>query len=222
MKGLLVKDLQILRQSSRIIYMLAIIFLFWGFASEDSTFIIGYCTFALSSLATSTVSYDDYDNGFSFLFTLPITRRTYVWEKYFLAVILCVVSSGGSLVACIIISAIKGSNVTPMENLITAAAVCMICLIMVSVMLPLQMKFGAEKSKTLMFGVIALFLIVGYLFTFSMARLQSAGALNTERIELLLEKVNGGIWFGGLVLLTALIVAITVAISMRVMAKKQM
>lgn len=222
MKGLLVKDFQILRQSSRILLLLAIVFLFLGVTSEDSTFIIGYCTFCLSSLVTSTVSYDDYDNGFSFLFTLPITRRMYVWEKYLLALMFCTVSSSVSAGIGILISAVKNGEPAVMENLLTALIVCLVCLIMVSVMLPLQMKFGAEKSKTLMFGLIAIVLVLGYVFSAVMTKLEETGVVDSAKIAMLFENISGGMLLTVLVAATALIVGITIAISMRVMAKKQM
>lgn len=222
MKGLLVKDLQVLRQSSRILFILAVVFLFLGITSEESSFIIGYCTFCLSSLVTSTVSYDDYDNGYSFLFTLPITRRVYVYEKYLLAVLVCTVSSSVSAVVGMLISFVKGGDMAVMENLVTALVVCLVCLIMVSVMLPLQMKFGAEKSKTLLFGLIAVCLILGYVFTAVMARLQEAGVIDSQMLAKLFENVSGGVALAAMVAFTAGIVGITMAVSMRVMAKKQM
>ena len=41
--------------------------------TEDVSFPLGFLTFALSLFTLSTISYDEFDNGYAFLFTLPIT-----------------------------------------------------------------------------------------------------------------------------------------------------
>ena len=36
-----------------------------------------------------TLSYDEFDRGYSFLFTLPVSKRGYVKEKYVLGLLFC-------------------------------------------------------------------------------------------------------------------------------------
>ena len=52
------------------------------------TFAIGFLTFVMSLFSVSSISYDEFDNGNAFLFSLPITRTTYVVEKYCFGLIL--------------------------------------------------------------------------------------------------------------------------------------
>ncbi len=54
--------------------------------SDSLSVPIGFATFPLFTL--STISYDEFDNGNAFLFSLPITRAGYVVEKYCFALIL--------------------------------------------------------------------------------------------------------------------------------------
>ena len=56
--------------------------------TDDVTFPLGFLTFVISLFTLSTISYDEFDNGNAFLFTLPITRTNYVVEKYCLSLLL--------------------------------------------------------------------------------------------------------------------------------------
>ncbi len=67
-----------------LILMIVIGMLMFG---DDIIFPLGFLCFVASLFTISTISYDDYDNGNAFLFTLPITRKSYVIEKYFLGII---------------------------------------------------------------------------------------------------------------------------------------
>ena len=53
-----------------------------GIMTKELYAAVGYVTFIFTLFTVSTISYDEYDNGYPFLFTLPITRRQYVNEKY--------------------------------------------------------------------------------------------------------------------------------------------
>ena len=48
----------------------------------NSEMSVGLTTLILSIFSITSITYDEYDNGMPFLFTLPITRREYVRVKY--------------------------------------------------------------------------------------------------------------------------------------------
>ena len=52
-----------------------------GIMTKELYAAVGYVTFIFTLFTVSTISYDEYDNGYPFLFTLPITRRQYVNRK---------------------------------------------------------------------------------------------------------------------------------------------
>lgn len=82
MKGLLTKDFRILAGQKRyftIIILIALIFLCSG---QPAQIIVGYCTMFGMLFTVNTISYDEFDHGYLFLFTLPVTRKDYVLEKY--------------------------------------------------------------------------------------------------------------------------------------------
>ncbi len=87
MKGLLVKDMRMLlgqKKFGALIVFMTVVLSF----NSDSYFVVYYLTFVCSFLAISSISYDENDNGYPFLFTLPIDRSGYVREKYLFGFIL--------------------------------------------------------------------------------------------------------------------------------------
>lgn len=53
-----------------------------SFTLGSATFVVGYIILVFGLFALNTISYDEMDNGYAFLFTLPISRADYVKEKY--------------------------------------------------------------------------------------------------------------------------------------------
>ena len=49
--------------------------------SPGTSFPIGFLGFVGALFSLSSISYDEFDNGNAFLFSLPITRKDYVLDK---------------------------------------------------------------------------------------------------------------------------------------------
>ena len=95
MKGLLIKDFKLLKNQKQFfltVSMMGIIFLV---VSNNPDFVISYITIMISIFTLSTISYDQYNNGMAYLFTLPITRKEYVGEKYVFGLISTAASLAG-------------------------------------------------------------------------------------------------------------------------------
>ena len=82
MKGLFIKDLILFKNQAKFYIMFTIICTLMLFANFNPAYIIGYMTLMCMMFTFTTISYDEFENGFSFLFTLPYSRRDYVREKY--------------------------------------------------------------------------------------------------------------------------------------------
>ncbi len=80
MKGLLIKDFQLLKAQKSFFMVLIAVAVGMCLFSYDTSFITGFLTFAVSLFTISTVSYDEFDNGNAFLFSLPISRTGYVMD----------------------------------------------------------------------------------------------------------------------------------------------
>ena len=145
MLGMMRKDLCLLLQRSRAMLMMAGVGIIIGF-STDGSFMIGYLTMISAILTISTISYDEFDNGYLFLLTLPVTRRSYVTAKY----IFCFLGDLVGWAAASVIYAgcclAKGAGLG-MERLAAALVFLPVVGLMSAVMLPLQLKYGAEKSR---------------------------------------------------------------------------
>ena len=81
MRGLFEKDFRLLCQNRQTLILFLMMAGFLGL-TQNGTFVLGYLSFMFSILLTSTISYDEMDQGFEFLMTLPVTPKTYVQEKY--------------------------------------------------------------------------------------------------------------------------------------------
>ena len=149
MAGLFDKDLRILLQRKQAIVIFLAIAVILGF-STGGTFVVGYTTFCILILAVSTISYDEFDNGFSFLMTLPITRQSYVVVKYILCSICGVVAWIFSVVVCICENQYKQVTVVTEDLLMEAAIMLPIVLFIMDIMIPVQIKYGSEKSRIVM------------------------------------------------------------------------
>ena len=82
MKGLLLKDLSILKTQGRSAVLIMAIALFMLIAGNNTALAVVYANILFVTFGITTISYDNYDNGYAFLFTLPIRRKLYVMEKY--------------------------------------------------------------------------------------------------------------------------------------------
>ena len=168
MKGLLIKDfaLNFSRQRTVIYYLLISIFM--AFAMGGA-FIISYTAMLMGMLAISTLSYDEMDNGFPFLFSLPISRKTYVREKFIYFFMLNLIGVLFGILICFLVSFIKKESFNVLEELpYILASVIFIGTIM-SLLIPVQMKYGVEKSRTVLMVVYGVVFAAAYLLSRSQA-----------------------------------------------------
>src|SRR5699024_6759865 len=109
MKGLIIKDFKLLMMQKSFFITLAIVAIFFGITT-DTIFVIGFLTMICSMFALSNISYDEFDNGNAFLFSLPITRKGYVIEKYIFGIMLGVISLIlSTIIACILTLFLNGA-----------------------------------------------------------------------------------------------------------------
>ena len=168
MKGFLKKDLALLRNTGKVYFAVVGMGIILGLVNKEMrSFSSSFIMIMLALTGVSTLSYDDFENGMPFLMSLPVSRKTYVKEKY----LICFLSGAVGLV----IAAVLGAVIFKMplthgeEPLLFVFPVYFaIAEIMTAVMIPTRIKFGPEKSRIVGMGiVIAIFLAIfciGYLF----------------------------------------------------------
>ena len=214
MRGLFEKDFRLLCQNRQTLILFLMMAGFLGL-TQNGTFVLGYVSFMFSILLTSTISYDEMDQGFEFLMTLPVTPKTYVQEKYgfcTVGVIFSVVLSG---IIYLIVKGIHGEQILLGEELLTVLIFVPIVWCVIAIMVPIQLKFGAEKGR------IAILMVYGgsaFLLYFVLKW------IGEENVKLMTNFLNQwkpeALVLGGF-LLSGLVLVISYGISRRIMERKE-
>ena len=155
MKGLLIKDFKLLKGQKQFFTSVLIVMTVFLMTSNNLSFVISYITVMMGMLTLTTISYDEHENGMGYLFTLPVSRKGYVREKYLFGImttlpVLAVVSAIAFLV-----SGIRHIDFSVEEWGGAIMGSMLIVTMMLSLLIPIELKFGAERSRiamTLVFG----------------------------------------------------------------------
>lgn len=216
MRGLLVKDLRLLtlRKSVILLYLLLAV----GFSFYmDNTFAVSYMTMLGGFLAIGTLSYDSFDNGYPFLMTLPITTKTYAVEKH----VFCIMVLGFCWILGIALQVLASLAQQEMPQFLEAlpiyAVYLLMFLIMISVVLPIELKFGVEKSR------IALMVLAGILLLAATLGSKILDPLKSHLNELLpdLSALPEPVIAAGVLLIAVVIIGTGMACSIHVMKHKE-
>ena len=214
MRGLFEKDFRLLCQNRQTLVLFLMMAGFLGL-TQNGTFVLGYLSFTFSILLTSTISYDEMDQGFEFLMTLPVTPKTYVKEKYgfcTVGVIFSVVLSG---IIYLIAKGIHGEQILLGEELLTVLIFVPIVWCVIAIMVPIQLKFGAEKGR------IAIFMVYGGGACLLYFVLKWIGEENVKLMTNFLNQWKPEALVLGGFLLSGLVLVISYGISRRIMEQKE-
>lgn len=155
MKGLLIKDVLLTTKVQGKVFGVLILFaIVMTFATENTFFIVSYLTFICSIFSINAIAYDEFGNGYSFLFTLPVDVKNYVTSKYIFSVIMTVASAVISFLIVSVVSVVKGKGGEIAEYGIPTLGIVALVFVYLAILIPLELKFGSEKSRMLIFGVI--------------------------------------------------------------------
>lgn len=146
MTGLILKDFYLLLDRKQTLVMFVAISVLMGY-TMDGSFIVGYMCTLGAILALGTISYDEVENGQMFLLTLPVERKTYALSKYAIGGLVCGMSWILAVVLMLVMNVIKGEVVNLVEELVTALAILPVAALELFLLIPIQLKFGMEKSR---------------------------------------------------------------------------
>jgi hypothetical protein len=158
MKGLLIKDLNLLKNMMRVMIAIVIFSVVFSTVGENLFFCMGYVSVFVAVFSISTISYDEYDNGFAYLFCFPFERKHYVQEKYLFGLGMIIIGVLFSAAVSFGISGYQGELITIPELAAVSVASMSIAIFMISLVLPAHIKYGSEKGRVAM---IVIFLVVG-------------------------------------------------------------
>lgn len=217
MKGLLVKDFRFLfRQKSSLLIFVGI-GLYFLVTGVDVSFALMFTMMMASILATSSISYDSFDNGMAFLMTLPFQKKTYVISKYIFFLVVALMMSG-LIVLLAAIGANMGLehlNLADMKGILVVAAV--FATVMISIMTPIYIIFGGENAR------MAILAVYGIIAVIALAIKALVGDVETAANKLFANLTSLSDWqlvcLGGGIMLA--LVLISMIISMVGLEKKE-
>lgn len=111
----------------------------------------------------------------------------------------------------------KGNSIDYTDMLCQAGICFLIVLVLLSVMLPVQLKFGGEKGRLMMFVIFACAFFVG----FFIVRMTERQKVDIAELSQMLSKIPIFCLGGILLLATIICVGISYVISCKIMDKKE-
>lgn len=152
MKGLLIKDIKLILKNKLFLIGTILVAFILVTTTGNNSFLLGYVTLLCTMLVITTMSYDEQNKTLAFLMTLPTTRKEYVWEKYIL--MYCCAFTGVVFSSMICTVSDRGLGA---ELLLTAVSIFVTIVLLQLIMMPLQFKFGGEKSRLVLVLMFACF-----------------------------------------------------------------
>lgn len=216
MKGLLIKDMYLITQNKKsfLIYLFCCVFMF---LSVDVSFVAGYIAMLMGIIALSTLSYDEYDKGMTFLMTLPVDGRTYVREKFLLIAIMELIGIATGIAFMTISLAFRGALNTLADNVVPTIALSLTIGSFLTLMIPIELKFGVEKGRIAMMviygGIGALVAVAAKLFPSKQDVLLPLVAK--------LDSIPSSLMALFAILTIGCVIAVTYFLSLKVMEKKE-
>lgn len=157
MKGLMVKDLLLMKNQVRTLLLLVLCGAVMSIYFVPQA-VIFYLTVMGGTVAVGTLSFDEADKGFSYLLTLPVTRKGYAREKYLFTTLW---TAGCALIGaavCLLLSLAAGKPVSLEEICLSWLFSLLGVSLMTGLMIPFRLKYGSEKGRMILFAVVFILL----------------------------------------------------------------
>lgn len=163
MKGLILKDLLLIKGNARYILIFLVIFGLIALEGNDVLYFIP--AFISMMMFMTTFSYDEYNKWDAYAISLPVSRKNIVKAKYVASIILWVIA----LLVTVVITGIMGlfeQNINYFEMFGMILGCVFSIVLLEAIMFPLIFKFGVEKGRIGLFvGVFAIAALLGFIFT---------------------------------------------------------
>ena len=162
MKGLLVKDLLVLRKYARTMVVFILVYIV-VFSMLDSVDVIsGMVTLVLAMMSVATFSYDELAKWDRFGLTMPVSRKQVVASRYLVCLLSTVFGSAITLAFSLVSGFLrKTGDLT--QSLLSTYTILAVATLFLSLILPFLYKFGPERGRLFM---ILVFLLPSMLLLF--------------------------------------------------------
>lgn len=163
MLSLMVKDFYLLKNQKLFFMVLFLMVCFILQTGQQPFLATMMVTMVLSMFVITTIAYDEYDKGMSFLMTLPSTKKDYVLSKYVFSIIntlvTCTIMCFITLIYCFVVNRMNGIQ----DYLLGTFSAVLGSQLFVSLIIPMNLKFGSEKARFVMIGFFVMISFIGFL-----------------------------------------------------------
>lgn len=216
MKGLILKDLLILKNQMRNILIVIIGFILLSIWMENYFYIAFVIPFYIVMLVISAFSYDDLNHANTYLVALPTNRKTIVKSRY----VLCVLSIITALLIGLILSLIIPLINQDMDFISTFASTTASILgvvFVIALLIPFFYQFGVQKGRVVLFiAIMGISLLIGFIISvFENSGLNIASFFNK------LEKLNYIVLILIVISIISLVLYFSYLVSCKIYKKKE-
>lgn len=217
MKGLIIKDLCVIKNQMRSLLLILVFFVFISIINKDATFTLFLVPFYMIMILITTFSYDEFNKWECYCNSLPLSRKEIVKAKYLLfnatSLIVLVL---GILASIIVPNFIENTTFESIYASIIGVAFG-ICLV-ISLLIPFYYKFGSQKGRIMLFLTITILaLIIGIITSLDIFN-------NVELMNIInsLNNLSLGMFTLLLIIVTVIIMTISYYISVRIYNNKEL
>lgn len=155
MKGLLIKDLLMLKNNTRVVLLNFLFFIVIAIISKNPVFLFSGLYVLNINTVLSTINHDTYANWDRYAITMPLDRKDIVLSKYILSAINLLIGSTVPFILSLILK--DRFNLETLEILSMLLSMNITMIILLGVLYPIVFKSGIEKARYVLVGA---FLVV--------------------------------------------------------------
>ena len=161
MKGLILKDLLILKNQMRNILIVILGFIILSLIMKNYFYIAFIIPFYIVMFVISTFSYDELNNSNTYIVALPYDRKTIVKSRYLLSLISIITAFLIGLILSLIIPMFN-SNMDFMSTFASTSASIIEVILVIALLMPFFHKFGVQKGRIVLFiAIMGISLLIG-------------------------------------------------------------
>ena len=166
MKGLILKDFYLIKKH---IVLLLIIVIAFSFSFYESNTIIYQSIFSAlitGSTVMTTFAYDEQRKWTRFAQTMPISRKQYICSKFLFTIIMSTMGAAIGVITSFIASLINSNiSINASSVIFSLIFATLIGVSLNTILIPLLLKFGVEKTRIMRFFVLGIPMAVIVLIT---------------------------------------------------------
>lgn len=184
MKGLILKDIYLLKGYCKIYLLLIIVFIASSFWNQDNLFLLLYPCIMATVIPVTLLSYDERSHWERYCGALPYTKAQIVSGKY-------IVGLAVQMLVFLLISAVQfirmgtSDGLHGGESLFLLTLMLLLSCVSTSFTLPVMFKLGVEKGRLAYYIMLGAACSVLFLVPYLSTEAQSTTALPTPLLGLL-------------------------------------